>query len=71
VTCSFNPWARRIILRVINVVPASIAITLGYDPLVLLVYSQVVLSLLIPLPLIPLIYYTSRKNRWGSPSTPR
>ncbi len=60
-----NPWYRRIVLRVINVVPASIAITLGFDPLVLLVYSQVVLSLLIPLPLIPLIYYTSRKKFMG------
>ena len=61
----FNPWFRRIILRVINVIPTSIAITLGYDPLVLLVYSQVVLSILIPLPLIPLIYYTSRKKYMG------
>jgi manganese transport protein len=61
----FNPWFRRIILRVINVIPTSIAITLGYDPLLLLVYSQVVLSLLIPLPLIPLIYYTSRRKFMG------
>lgn len=61
----FNPWARRIILRGINVVPTSIAITLGYDPLLLLVYSQVILSLLIPLPLIPLIYYTSRRKVMG------
>ena len=60
-----NPWVRRIILRVINVVPTSIAIMLGYDPLVLLYYSQVVLSLLIPLPLIPLVYYTSRKKFMG------
>jgi len=61
----FNPWGRRIILRVINVVPTSVAITLGYDPLLLLVYSQVVLSLLIPLPLIPLIYYTARRKFMG------
>ena len=60
-----NPWFRRIILRVVNVIPTSIAITLGYDPLLLLVYSQVVLSALIPLPLIPLIYYTSRKKFMG------
>ena len=61
----FNPWGRRIVIRVINVVPTSIAITLGYNPLLLLVYSQVVLSLLIPLPLIPLIYYTSRRKFMG------
>lgn len=60
-----SPWFRRIILRVINVVPTSIAIMLGFDPLTLLVYSQVVLSLLIPLPLIPLIYYTSRRKFMG------
>lgn len=60
-----NPWLRRVVIRVINVVPTSIAITLGYDPLLLLVYSQVVLSLLIPLPLIPLIYYTSKKRYMG------
>lgn len=60
-----SPWARRIILRVINVIPTSIAIMLGIEPLTLLVYSQVVLSLLIPLPLIPLIYYTSKKKFMG------
>ncbi len=61
----FSPWARRIVIRVINVVPTSIAISLGFDPLLLLVYSQVVLSLLIPLPLIPLIYYTSKRKFMG------
>lgn len=60
-----SPWVRRIILRGINVVPTSIAISLGYGPLQLLVYSQVVLSLLIPLPLIPLIYYTSSRKFMG------
>ena len=60
-----NPWLRRIIIRGINVVPTSIAISLGFDPLILLVYSQVVLSFLIPLPLIPLIYYTARKKFMG------
>jgi len=60
-----NPWFRRIILRVINVIPTSVAISLHYDPLLLLVYSQVVLSLMIPLPLIPIIYYTSRKKVMG------
>jgi len=61
-----NPWIRRIVLRVINVVPTSILITLGFDPLFLLTYSQVILSLLIPLPLIPLVYYTCRRKFMGS-----
>jgi manganese transport protein len=60
-----NPWIRRIIVRIINVIPTSIAITLGYDPLSLLVYSQVILSMLIPLPLIPLVYFTSNKKIMG------
>jgi len=58
----FNPWIRRIAIRVLNIVPTSIAITLGYDPLLLLVWSQVILSFLIPLPLIPLIMFTRSKE---------
>ena len=42
-----NPWIRRIVIRVINVVPATVMIMLGFNPLVLLVYSQVILSFLI------------------------
>jgi manganese transport protein len=66
-----NKYVRRVITRVINVFPTTIAILLGISPLSLLVYSQVLLSLFIPLPMIPLVYYTSRKkimgqfvNRW-------
>jgi manganese transport protein len=58
----FNPWVRRIAIRVLNIVPTSIAISLGYDPLLLLVWSQVILSFLIPLPLIPLIVFTRNKG---------
>ena len=32
----------------------------------LLVYSQVILSLMIPLPMIPLVYYTSKVKFMGS-----
>jgi manganese transport protein len=66
-----NMNLRRIVTRVINVFPTTIAILLGLSPLALLVYSQVLLSLFIPLPMIPLVYYTSRRkimgpfvNRW-------
>jgi manganese transport protein len=58
----FNPWIRRIAIRILNIVPTSIAISLGYDPLILLVASQVILSFLIPLPLIPLIMFTRDKR---------
>jgi manganese transport protein len=60
-----NPWIRRIVIRVINVVPATVMIMLGFNPLALLVYSQVVLSFLIPLPLIPLIIFTMDKKLMG------
>ena len=58
----WNVWARRIVTRFINVFPTTFAILLGLDPLLLLVYSQVILSLMIPLPMIPLVYYTSKKK---------
>jgi manganese transport protein len=61
-----NPYLRRIITRGINVFPTTICILLGLSPLALLFYSQVFLSLLIPLPMIPLIWYTSKKKIMGS-----
>jgi len=60
-----NIWVRRIVTRFVNVFPTTIAILLGFDPLSLLVYSQVILSLLIPLPMIPLVYYTSKRRVMG------
>lgn len=62
---TIHPWLRRIVVRVINVVPTFVAIYLGFNALELLVYSQVILSLLIPLPLIPIIYLTSKKAIMG------
>ncbi len=61
----WNVWARRIVTRFINVFPTTFAILLGLDPLSLLVYSQVILSLMIPLPMIPLVYYTSKRKFMG------
>ena len=55
-------WVRRLITRFINIIPVTIAILLGIEPLKILVLSQVALSLLIPLPLIPLIIYTADKS---------
>jgi manganese transport protein len=60
-----NKTLRRIVTRVINVFPTTIAILIGLNPLSLLIYSQVILSLMIPLPMIPLIIYTSRKRMMG------
>lgn len=60
-----NIYLRRFVTRFVNVFPTTIAILLGLDPLSLLVYSQVILSLMIPLPMIPLIIYTSRRRIMG------
>jgi manganese transport protein len=60
-----NVYVRRIVTRFINVIPTFTAISLGLQPLSLLVYSQVVLSLMIPLPMVPLLYYTSKKKVMG------
>lgn len=62
----WNVWLRRVITRFINVFPTTIAILLGLSPLALLVYSQVILSLMIPLPMIPLVYYTSKSKFMGA-----
>ena len=61
----WNIWARRIVTRFVNVFPTTIAVLLGLDPLHLLVYSQVVLSIMIPLPMIPIVYYTSKRKFMG------
>ncbi|HUL51741.1 MAG TPA: Nramp family divalent metal transporter [Verrucomicrobiae bacterium] len=60
-----NVWIRRFITRFVNVVPTTIAVLLGIDPLHILVYSQVILSLLIPLPMIPLVFLSKNKNLMG------
>jgi manganese transport protein len=60
-----NIWLRRFVTRFINVIPTTIAILLGLDPLNILVYSQVILSLMIPLPMIPLVIFTRNKPLMG------
>jgi len=60
-----NIYIRRLVTRFINVFPTVTAILVGLSPLSLLVYSQVVLSIMIPLPMIPLLYYTAKKGVMG------
>jgi manganese transport protein len=60
-----NKTVRRIITRVVNVFPTTIAVLLGIDPLSLLIYSQVLLSLMIALPMIPLLTFTAKKDFMG------
>jgi manganese transport protein len=60
-----NVWMRRIITRFVNVIPTTIAILLGFDPLHILVYSQFLLSLLIPIAVIPVVILTMDKKLMG------
>jgi manganese transport protein len=60
-----NMWLRRIITRFVNVVPTTIAILLGFDPLHILVYSQFLLSLMIPIAVIPIVILTMNKKLMG------
>jgi manganese transport protein len=60
-----NLWLRRFITRFVNVIPTTIAIMLGLDPLSILVYSQVILSIMIPIPMIPLVIATRNKKLMG------
>lgn len=60
-----NVWMRRIITRFVNVIPTTVAILLGFDPLHILVYSQFVLSLLIPVAVIPVVILTMNKKLMG------
>jgi manganese transport protein len=60
-----NVWLRRIITRFVNVIPTTVAILLGFDPLHILVYSQFILSLLIPFAVIPTVILTMDKKLMG------
>jgi manganese transport protein len=51
--------------RLVTMLPALIVAGIGLDPTRTLVISQVVLSFGIPFALIPLVYFTSRKDLMG------
>jgi manganese transport protein len=58
-------WLRRIITRFVNVIPTTVAILLGFDPLHILVYSQFILSLMIPIAVVPVVILTMNKKLMG------
>ena len=62
-----NPWLRRLLTRLIAIVPAVLVILLYGDDKVddLLVFSQVVLSLQLGFAVIPLIHFVSDKRTMG------
>lgn len=53
-------WKVRLVVRMINMVPLFIALSIGIKSIDILVYSQVVLSLLLPFVVIPLVVLVSR-----------
>ncbi len=55
-------WVRRIV----TMLPTVAVVALGVDPTRTLVISQVVLSLALPLPMIALIKFTSRRDLMGN-----
>jgi manganese transport protein len=63
-----QPWLRRMLTRGVALVPAVIVIALAGNEGTyrLLIFSQVVLSLQLPFAVIPLIHFTSDKNKMGA-----
>ena len=51
--------------RLVTMIPAFVVIAIGVDPSRTLVISQVVLSFGIPFALIPLVYFTARRDIMG------
>ncbi len=60
-----RPWLRRLITRLLAIIPAVIVIKISGSSAVdeLLVLSQVILSLQLPFALIPLLHFTNSKIR--------
>lgn len=68
-----RPWLRRIITRLLAIVPAVFTIVyFGEDKLgALLILSQVVLSLQLGFAIIPLIHFVSNKRKMGEHVIPK
>ncbi len=63
-----RPWVRRLVTRALAIIPATITIAAAGDQATykLLILSQVILSLQLPFAVIPLIHFTSDRERMGS-----
>jgi manganese transport protein len=63
-----NPWVRRLITRLLAIIPALIIIIIYGEERVdaLLVLSQVILSLQLGFAIIPLIHFVSDKKTMGN-----
>lgn len=63
-----NPWIRRLITRLLAIIPAVLVIAIYGEQEVdsLLVFSQVILSMQLGFAIIPLIHFVSDKQTMGS-----
>jgi len=63
-----RPWLRRLITRILAIIPAVVIIGIRGDSSVndLLTLSQVVLALQLPLAMFPLLHFTSSRKRMGA-----
>jgi len=72
ISLRLRPWLRRLITRLIAIVPAIIVISMygesGTGPLLIL--SQVILSLQLPFAVFPLVQFTSEKAKMGEFANP-
>jgi manganese transport protein len=67
------PWLRRLVTRMIAIVPAVVVTLLAGEKATgrLLILSQVVLSLQLPLAVVPLVMFTSSRRKMGAFVAPR
>jgi manganese transport protein len=73
VNIRLRPWLRRLITRLVAIVPALIVVVLYGErgTGALLVLSQVVLSLQLPFAVFPLVSFTSDRRKMGALVAPR
>ena len=73
VNIRLRPWLRRLITRLVAIVPAVIVVSLYGErgTGALLVLSQVVLSLQLPFAVFPLVSFTSDRRKMGALVAPR
>ena len=67
-----RPWLRRLITRSLAIIPAVIVIALQGEQGTyrLLILSQVILSFQLPFAIVPLVQFTSSKEKMGRFANP-
>jgi manganese transport protein len=67
-----RPWMRRLITRALAIIPAAavIAIQGEQGTYKLLILSQVILSLQLPFAIVPLVQFTSSRDKMGAHANP-